>query len=53
MTDAPSRDELPLPDYDHLPLGSLAARIRTLDADQLVDVLPTSAPTAIGYRSPR
>lgn len=39
MTDAPSRDELPLPDYDHLPLGSLAARIRTLDAGQLVDVL--------------
>jgi hypothetical protein len=26
------RDSLPLPDYDHLPLGSLGQRIRTLDA---------------------
>jgi hypothetical protein len=26
-------EELPLPGYDELPLGSLAARIRTLDAD--------------------
>ena len=25
-------DELPLPDYDHLPTGSLEGRIRTLDA---------------------
>ena len=29
MTD---RDQLPIPDYDHLPVGSLASRIRTLDA---------------------
>ena len=26
------RDDLPLPDYDHLPVGSLTSRIRTLDA---------------------
>ena len=26
-------DELPLPDYDHLPLGSLESRVRSLDAD--------------------
>ena len=25
-------DQLPLPDYDHLPLGGLTSRIRTLDA---------------------
>jgi hypothetical protein len=25
-------DRLPLPDYDHLPLGGLTSRIRTLDA---------------------
>jgi hypothetical protein len=24
-------DQLPLPDYDHLPVGGLASRIRTLD----------------------
>jgi hypothetical protein len=34
----PSRDELPIPDYDHLPVGSLAHRVRTLDADA-IDVL--------------
>ena len=33
------RDSLPLPDYDHLPVGSLTSRIRTLDADQLQSVL--------------
>jgi hypothetical protein len=30
-----SRSELPIPDYDHLPEGSLTHRIRTLDADAL------------------
>jgi hypothetical protein len=30
-----SRDDLPLPDYDHLPLASLIQRIRSLDVDQL------------------
>lgn len=37
--EGPSRDELPLPDYDHLPLGSLGQRIRTLDADGLSQLL--------------
>ena len=32
-------DELPLPDYDHLPSGSLEARIRSLDADGLTTLL--------------
>src|SRR5919112_3054800 len=37
--DAPSRSELPLPDYDHLPTASLAHRIRTLDAEGLTSLL--------------
>ena len=32
-------DELPLPDYDHLPIGSLEGRIRSLDADALQQLL--------------
>ncbi len=39
MTDSPTHDDLPLPDYDHLPTGSLAGRIRSLDGDQLGTVL--------------
>ena len=35
----PEHDSLPLPDYDHLPVGSLTSRIRTLDADGLQAVL--------------
>lgn len=30
-----SRAELPIPDYDHLPEGSLTHRLRTLGADAL------------------
>lgn len=30
MTD---RDDLPLPDFDHIPLGTLPSRISALDAD--------------------
>ena len=37
------RDELPLPDYDHLPVGGLTSRIRTLDADGLQTVLDLRA----------
>jgi hypothetical protein len=33
------RADLPLPDYDHLPVGSLISRIRTLDADGLQTLL--------------
>ena len=35
-----AHEELPLPDYDYLPVGSLQSRIRTLDAegvDRLLD----------------
>ncbi|MCW2815551.1 MAG: hypothetical protein JWN84_3006 [Nocardioides sp.] len=32
MTDAPHHDQLPLPDYDHLPVTALSQRIRSLDA---------------------
>jgi hypothetical protein len=35
----PSHNELPLPDYDHLPLTSLAQRIRSLDGDGLSTLL--------------
>jgi hypothetical protein len=31
MNDAPKHDELPLPDYDHIPLGTLPTRITGLD----------------------
>ena len=34
----PERD-LPLPDYDHLPVGSLTSRIRKLDAADLTTLL--------------
>ncbi len=33
------RSELPVPDYDHLPLGGLEHRIRALDADALTALL--------------
>jgi len=33
------RTDLPLPDYDHLPVGSLTSRIRTLDAGDLQTLL--------------
>jgi hypothetical protein len=35
MSSQPAREELPLPDYDHLPLASLQHRIRSLPAEQL------------------
>ncbi|MGV9253102.1 hypothetical protein [Streptomyces sp. NPDC003697] len=35
----PGHETLPLPDYDHLPLGSLRHRIRTLDEAGLREVL--------------
>ena len=34
--DAPSHDELPLADYDHLTLGSLRGRLRALSIEDLV-----------------
>lgn len=35
MSDVPSRDALPIPDYDHLPVTGLAHRIRSLEAEQV------------------
>ncbi|WP_299955441.1 hypothetical protein [uncultured Modestobacter sp.] len=35
----PEHETLPLPDYDHLPVGSLTSRIRTLDVDDLRTLL--------------
>ena len=34
----PDHDELPLPDYDHMTLGSLRGRLRSLDVNELVAV---------------
>jgi hypothetical protein len=41
MTDSASTSskDLPLPDYDHLPTGSLQNRIRSLSAEELEQVL--------------
>ncbi|GGZ42874.1 hypothetical protein [Streptomyces bluensis] len=33
------RAALPLPDYDHLPIGSLESRVRALTADEVEEVL--------------
>jgi hypothetical protein len=35
----PHHDQLPLPDYDHLPLGSIGPRIGALDADGVAALL--------------
>jgi hypothetical protein len=40
MSDAaPSRDELPIPDYDHLPVTGLAHRIRSLESQEIETLL--------------
>lgn len=39
MTNAPDRDELPLPDYDHIPNGTLPTRITGLDESQVEQLL--------------
>ena len=39
MTNAPNRDELPLPDYDHIPNGTLPTRITGLDESQVEQLL--------------
>jgi len=38
-TNEPDHDDLPLPAYDHLPVGTLAHRVRQLDADGLEKIL--------------
>lgn len=35
----PARDTLPLPDYDHLPIGGLESRVRSLSADEVEELL--------------
>lgn len=37
--DSPRHDELPLPDYDHIPLGTLPSRISGLDESSLGQLL--------------
>jgi len=37
-TTTPSHDDLPLPDYDHMTLGSLRGRLRSLTVEELVAV---------------
>lgn len=37
-SEGPDRADLPLPDYDHLPVATLQHRVRTLDADALAVV---------------
>lgn len=39
MTGSPGHDELPLPDYDHIPLGTLPTRITALDEGGLQALL--------------
>ncbi|CAA9330190.1 MAG: hypothetical protein AVDCRST_MAG29-996 [uncultured Nocardioidaceae bacterium] len=39
MTQAPDRDDLPLPEFDHLPLGTLPSRIHSLDASGVSKLL--------------
>jgi hypothetical protein len=39
MSNTPSHGELPLPDFDHLPAGSLEHRIRTLDLPGLEQLI--------------
>lgn len=36
---APARDELPIPDYDHLPVTGLGHRIRSLSSDDVERLL--------------
>ncbi|MFD7408996.1 hypothetical protein ACFV7R_41630 [Streptomyces sp. NPDC059866] len=35
----PGRSILPLPDYDHLPIGGLEARVRSLTAEEVEELL--------------
>ena len=39
MNDVPQHDELPLPDYDHLPTGTLPTRISGLNEAGLAQLL--------------
>ncbi|PPG41874.1 hypothetical protein C5C41_11905 [Rathayibacter sp. AY1E9] len=50
MTDTPSREELPLPDWNDIPLATLAERIRPLDEAGLGALLAYEE--AHGHRLP-
>ncbi len=39
MSEVPDRNDLPLPDFDHLPLGALPSRIHPLDASGVTQLL--------------
>lgn len=39
MTASSDRDRLPLPDFDHIPLGTLPSRISALDAEGIGQLL--------------
>jgi hypothetical protein len=39
VNDSPKHDELPLPDYDHIPLGNLASHIKALDERGIIQLL--------------
>lgn len=38
-TNSPQRDELPLPDFDHLPVATLGTRIASLSEEQVTALL--------------
>ncbi|MBN0043735.1 hypothetical protein JS756_06360 [Streptomyces actuosus] len=46
----PGRSVLPLPDYDHLPLGGLESRVRSLTAEGVEELLAYER--AHGHRLP-
>ncbi|MBO0984345.1 hypothetical protein [Rathayibacter sp. SD072] len=50
MSTEPSREELPLPDWNDIPLGTIAERIRPLDEEGVVALL--SYEEAHGDRAP-
>ncbi|MEV5342591.1 hypothetical protein AB0K93_29520 [Streptomyces sp. NPDC052676] len=35
----PGRSSLPLPDYDHLPIGGLESRVRSLSAEEVEELI--------------
>jgi hypothetical protein len=39
MTEVPHHDQLPLPDYDHLPVAAVQQRIRSLDIGALEELI--------------
>jgi hypothetical protein len=39
MTDAPLHKDLPLPDYDHLPVGTLPSRISGLEEPEVAQLI--------------